>query len=105
MTMSGSKVIDLTKRIPAKPPKTLGRKRRRGFTPRDLAFLARVYLEGFDRPVKPVRGEKAAAERLRKAGWLQQREGAEDLGYLLTTQGERLLDTFVTELEQRDCER
>lgn len=110
--MTRSKVIDLSTRLPVEDGEAdrdvrrrLGREhRRRGFTVRDVSFLSRVYTEGLDKPLLPSQGEKAAAERLRRAGLLWRRRGAEEDGYLLTGDGEKLLELVIGQFEAYELE-
>ena len=96
--MAESNVVDLISKM-ADKPKTLGPVTDYGFTVHDLAFLSFVASQQrLDDPVKPRKREKAAAERLRKAGLLYRRPGAEEDGYILSLDGTQILEQLVTAL-------
>lgn len=70
---------------------------------RDLAFFARVAVEGANgNPVAPNEGEAAAAERLRRRSFICRDETrrVKPYLYLLNKPGERLLTALLQAMHQ-----
>lgn len=96
-----AQVIELFPRAGIIRPQHARIGRRRGFTWRDLSFLTRVYIGGSGHPLSPVHGEKSAADRLRRAGFI--RHADDDRGaYQLTKRGEHLLGVLIDAVEHAE---
>lgn len=73
----------------------VGKPKRVGFTHHDVRLLMRAYASPGMRAIQPEPGEKAAARRCERAGWLFEHGG----GYVLDEQGYRLVDKILAFLE------